>query len=226
MKAENLRLNNENMQLVEQNKTLTERLNMVENQIKSLKNDIKDEIIRELSVLTPAPDNVSRPVGSNDRDMHSTIFSCLKEQRDIEARKNNLCVHNLPEVDSTSSEIEIFAKFVADNIGVSENETKNAIVSIKRLGKVRETPRLMIVAFNDGNKRKELLKNANKLKDYRTPTEKKVFIMPDMTKNQIVENKKLNDELWNLRRANVSAVIRNGRIIRERNQEQPESATQ
>ena len=67
--------------------------------------------------------------------------------------------------------------------------------------------------MNNARIRRTILQNAFKLKNFRTETNKKVFITPDMTKQQQAANKKLNDELYALRRQGKSVKIKNGKII-------------
>ena len=52
-----------------------------------------------------------------------------------------------------------------------------------------------------------------KLKNHRTSNDKKVFIVPDMTKAQLEADKKLNEELYRCRNNNERVIIRRGRIV-------------
>ena len=71
----------------------------------------------------------------------------------------------------------------------------------------------MIIKFESVQVRGVVLRNSKKLKDFRTNAGKKIFLMPDLTKKQQEENKKLNDELYSLRRAGKQVIINRGKIV-------------
>ena len=57
------------------------------------------------------------------------------------------------------------------------------------------------------------MQHAKKLKDYRTPSNHKVFISPDLTKKQMEGDRKLQDELYARRNRNEDVIIHRGRIV-------------
>ena len=65
-----------------------------------------------------------------------------------------------------------------------------------------------------------ILRNAPKLKSYRPlqNSNLKVFIGPDLTRSQQIENKRLRDELQRRRNMGENVVISRGRIIRRTEQ--------
>ena len=72
-----------------------------------------------------------------------------------------------------------------------------------------------------------ILKNAPKLKSYRPlqNSNLKVFIGPDLTRSQQIENKRLRDELQRRRNMGENVVISRGRIIRRTEQPSGGQAT-
>ena len=133
------------------------------------------------------------------------------EDREREKRRLNLCIRNLPEVeaDEQSSDLTMVKAFLTENLEIQRGEIAEGLQSVKRLGKRQDsTARVLIVSCKTSSIRRKILQNSRKLKDFRTAENKKVFIVPDMTKIQMETDKKLNDELWSLRREGVKAIIR------------------
>ena len=71
----------------------------------------------------------------------------------------------------------------------------------------------MILTCANSDIKRKILKNAYKLKSFRTDANKKVFIVPDMTKVQREDDKKLKDELWRRRNQGEEVIIRRGKTV-------------
>ena len=114
----------------------------------------------------------------------------MHEDREREKKKLNLCIRNFPESSNGQNELPKVKKFLEENLGIQGTEI-SGISEIRRLGQpTADKARIMIVSCSNMDVRRNILKNASKLKSYRTPNDKRVFILPDMTKMQIEADKK------------------------------------
>ena len=174
--------------------------------MRNIKAELKNEILQEIGNL---------PNVQNPRDLHSQISSCLREERERENRKLNLCIHNFPEQLNASIQEDTsqLAKFLAEKLELPENYVRSSISSTRRIGVVRDRPRSTIVKFHEPRMRRNILQSSFKLKSFVTDSNKKIFILPDMTPQQVEQNKKLNDLLWIRRRAGENVTIKHGEII-------------
>ena len=197
------------------NEDLLSRLNSLENQLRNIKDEIKNEIITELrsnfnnATDQPSPDDI------NSRDIRGQIHSVMHEDRERERRKLNLCIRNFPESENEGSDDKaVLKQFIPAKLGIPAEEISTGITGTRRLGEKRPgSDRIMIITCCDLNVKRKILKNATKLKNHRTPNDKKVFIVPDMTKAQLEADKKLNEELYRRRNNNERVIIRRGRIV-------------
>ena len=219
LNTKNAALVAENLTLKKDNETLKTRLNSLEGQVNSLKADIICEVLNEIrsapQLNTENPDHAMfQPISlSSSENMRKEIYSVMHEDREREKKKLNLCIRNFPESPNGQNELPKVKKFLEKNLGIQGTEI-SGISEIRRLGQpTADKARIMIVSCSNMDVRRNILKNASKLKSYRTPNDKRVFILPDMTKMQIEADKKLNDELWRRRNRGERVVIRRGRII-------------
>ena len=207
LKRANERLLSENERAKEANKQLFARLEKFEENNRTLKNEIKQEILNEIRPVNSSPD-------SNQRSMQEEVTYAMREQREQEKRKNNLCIQNFPESeDGSENGIQALSGFIAQKLELNETELIAGLTNFKRIGEQGDRDRAIVVRCSEMSLRRKILLNAPKLKDYRTSRNKRVFIAPDLTKLQQEEDKKLKDELWARRNRGERVVIRRGRII-------------
>ena len=162
------------------------------------------------------------------------ISSALSEQNDIEKRKLNLVVYNLPEVEDTENTVwdlptkidkdiksisHIIETHLKINMGI---DTKNALVDARRLGKKPEAspqnknhkPRPLKIIFSDLSKKRDVLTAAKELRKTEDPMASKLFINPDLTEQQRNKDKELRDKMWERReKYHENAIIRKGEIV-------------
>ena len=94
LEKDNQRILKENNDLKMNNAALLERVCGIENELKKMKQAIKAEIISELrSELTTDPTSAVPP---SQATLSEQISEVLREERDKERRKANLCVFGLP----------------------------------------------------------------------------------------------------------------------------------
>ena len=146
----------------------------------------------------------------------------FREKSEREERESNLVFHNLPEsssediVDRKSHDIEQVQQ-ILDDLDVDPTY----ISEPARLGKKIETPdgqskpRLLRVKLGSVSTKKQVLNRAKSLRKSTNQTWTKVYITPDLTYKERVENRKLRMELA-ARRENGESdlVIRNGKIVK------------
>ena len=206
IEQENVRLVTENIDLKKFNEALSSQLVAVEAQIASLKTDIKTEILRELR---------NDGVSNNQVAPQKEILACMREEKEREKRKLNLFISNFPESSESTDDTAEISKLLVSQLGFNHNEIQSAMVQVNRLGEPKDRPRSVIVQLNSASTKRKILEHSSKLKDYRTPANKKVFISPDLTPNQQRENKMLVEKLWELRAAGKMVTIKRGRIVEQ-----------
>ena len=125
----------------------------------------------------------------------------------------NIIIHNVPELDSKNREKrvdhdkkEILS--IAGSINVDID-----IVKVIRLGKkVEGKDRLMLAELKEETMVRGCLSNAKKLKT--VDDWKKVFITPNLDKQERLRNKKLREELWRRRKdGEENLIILKGKIV-------------
>ena len=209
LSEENERLKTANSQLVQENESLRRRLENLENQFSTFKTELKQEILRELkSDSPPQPTIQSQP-------LNEQVLACIREEKDRERRRLNLCLRNVPETDSTSNDHAQVITLFTSTLGVNGNEVNGGIKNIKRVGtQSGDRPRIIIIECSNYDLKRKLLQNSFKLKNYNGPTnDKKVFLTPDMTKKQLEDDRNLRDELWSRRNNGKNVFIRRGEIV-------------
>lgn len=156
----------------------------------------------------------------NQQDMRQHAYDAANEQHEIEKRKMNLILHNLPESTATvaADRIAYDTKLVVD-LCQSQFTTFVPAAGIKpvRMGKKRDDgkPRLMRVEMTDPGTRRELLRRAKELRKSTHDTFKYVYICPDLSPRQREENPKLMVELTRRRQeGETDLMIRRGRIVK------------
>ena len=140
------------------------------------------------------------------------ILEIIREDRDINARKLNLCIFNLP---SSDNDQMCFSRICTDKLGIPADFLHTGILSTNRIKTSNETrPGITIVSLQSLDVKRMILRKASNFRNY-TPDNSnlKIFIAPDLTRKQREEQKKLREEL-NLRRNNGEQVtIHNGQVI-------------
>ena len=205
LQQDNVRLTAENSRLAGENQSLRSRLQNLETQFANFKHDIKNEILSEIN--NTAGSSISREA------LRKEISSVILEQREQEKRQLNLFIRNYPETAPDTDEIASIRSFISTKLGIESEELNAGILSYRRLGTRGENARACIITCASNDVRRKILRDAKKLKDFRTPENKNVFISPDLTKMQLEVDKKLKEELWRRRNNNENVTIRRGKII-------------
>ena len=162
----------------------------------------------------------TKPADSNAGNQASTVSvtKIVDEYRDIERRKWNVIVFNVPEPKSVdisqrkTEDIEFFNSLVED-ICIAPVD----IADVARLGaKVSSKSRPLRVQFNNLSHRRSVLSNAKKLRDSSSRLFKEIFINPDLSWKERQAQKDLRSELARRKEAGESGIyIRRGRIVKQ-----------
>ena len=194
-----------------------------------------NSIEAETKVLKTDMDNVKERLEKVEKKLqgsvHKEIGSALNERTDIERRKMNLIVFNLPEVEDPTNvvwdiptkvtkDIESITKILEEELKI-EIKHEELVVDARRLGgKAAVTspgqkprPRPLKIVFKDMAKKREVLSAAKNLREATNPIANKLFINPDLTEAQRTLDKKLREEMWQKRESGQNVVIRRGEIV-------------
>ena len=151
---------------------------------------------------------VSRSSVQEDTVVKDVVHEILENER----RKVNIIIHNVPELDSKDREnrVDHDKKEIISIAGFINVDID--IVKVIRLGKkVEGKDRLMLAKLKEGTMVRECLSNAKKLK---TVDDWKVFITPELDKQERLRNKELHAELWRHRKdGEENLIIHKGKIV-------------
>ena len=166
--------------------------------------------------------------------VHKEIHAAINERTDIENRKMNLVIYNLPEavdcndensswdnttrVDKDTAQFkEIVEKHLKINMGTAK--IKNA----RRLGKrtitvdenvTKPRPRVLKITFEDIKTKRDILSMSKELRNAEDGIAKGIYINPDLTTAQRDKDRQLRKEMWNLRiNENKNVIIQKGQIV-------------
>ena len=202
--------------------TIMEKAISIEVETKALKtevNSVKDRL-----------DIVERKL---EGSVHKEIGTALNERTDIERRKLNLVMFNLPEIQPESDvvwdtpekiakDIESVTKIMEDELNI-EIGMDEIVVDARRLGKKdtqsesakagKPKPRPLKIVFKDLNKKREVLAAAKNLRTSTNEVAQRLYINPDLTEAQRKKDKALRDEMWLRRSNNENVIIRRGEIV-------------
>ena len=189
------------------------------NKIDSNKNDVDIKIeefknsIGNLKNDSNIPTNVNSensncPNASNVNCINLCTRRDIVEEIEIDKRKGNLIFKGIKE---TQNGEEIIKKVVTKLIG---EEGESIISGVTRVGKVREGfNRPIRVVFNNAEKRGIVLSKASTLNGGEFKT---IYISPDLTPKQQLQDKTLRTKLKEFREGNVENIkIKRGNIVQK-----------
>ena len=137
----------------------------------------------------------------------------LTELEEIESRKRNLIVVNLPESSTEEEDAAAVRNMLREEFGL-----EHEIARAERMGAATEGRcRLLRISMESLAEKKQILARASTLRNSRNETHKQVFIRPDMTRYQLQEQKNLRAELTRKRQAQPHRhwFIKRGAILSE-----------
>ena len=162
--------------------------------------------------------------------VNKEISTALNEKVDIDRRKLNLIVYNLPEAKSdkdtvwdnpekVEDDIARISEIISSELQIKMTET-GKITNALRLGRTKTNssgdksgPRPMKIVFSDISMKRQVLSAAKRLRDSDNDIAKGLFINPDLTEAQRKRDKDLREEMWTRRQSGENVVIQKGEII-------------
>ena len=178
-----------------QDKWLKDIKDKVYNEVKStLKGDL-EQAYKE--VIGPDTGNTTGAGQGSEIPDTRALRRGLTELDEIESRKKNLIVVNLPETNTEEGDKEAVRDLLREEFGLTPE-----IAITERLGTATDgRVRLLRIKLETLTDKKQILAKASALRNSRSETHKRVFIRPDMTRNQLQEQKNLRQELARRRHA-------------------------
>ena len=174
------------------------------------------------------------------RTVREEITGAIEEKQEIEQRKMNLIVFNLPEPEKNPSDtawdreakeqkdIELLTKIFKEDLQIPISP-RNGITVARRLGlQDKDKVRPLKIEFSDLSIKRSVLGAAKKLRQSTDPISKKLYINPDLTQKQKEIDRELREEMWRRRDNNENVIIRRGQIVtveREVNKTRPQPKT-
>lgn len=185
---------------------LLDRIMAVENSVLTLRKE-HDGLASEVTAL-------KLNFGALECNVKRDIDSCMDEFQNRSIRMNNLILHGVPEQDAGTADERIDLDKTQVERMLSDLNIVNAdITDCKRIGKgQRNGPRLLRIRMQDVNKKFEILRKSNGLRN--TTSFKKVFVHQDFTRWQRDEQKCLRDELKIRREHGEDVVIYRGKVTK------------
>ena len=200
--------------------TLIVKAVSLENQVQTIQTE-HDDMKRRLSLVE------KQLAGSVNKE----ITTALNEKVDIDRRKLNLVVYNLPETkkdDKTvwtteemiDEDINCISKILDEELDIPMTSSSN-ISDARRLGRSKQVkpgesvpPRPMKIVFTDINIKRQVLAAARRLRESENDIAKKLFINPDLTEAQRKKDKDLREEMWQRRKNGENVAIQKGEIVK------------
>ena len=157
--------------------------------------------------------------------IRTNISSAIDNKNEIDKRKMNLIVFGLPEsepndngswgiTEKVKKDIEAMETIIKDELNVAISP-RTGIIDARRLGtKTQNGHRPLKIEFRDLGTKRDVLNKAKTLRNSDNPIAKKLYINPDLTKEQKEADKKLRQEMWRQREEeNRNVIIRRGQIV-------------
>ena len=206
----------EQVRLKEEMKTLTKRINdaeqstddkmkklkeetatEVEEKLRKLKEELQQEIAQKMA-FPPLPEaaNPQTSPATSRVQIATVVNETLREKEEILKRKLNLIIHNLAEPVAEETDDDKLKVLIEDKLQIDDFDIK--IEDVTRLGNIRDDgkPRLLKITLETLEMKRKLLSCASKLRQLPdTDTYAKVYVKPDLTKNQQKESKNLYAKL-------------------------------
>ena len=159
--------------------------------------------------------NTNQLLASKSVDISNALSSALVEEKERSKRQLNLIIHNLDEAASDDAQTrkdqdtqkvsEIFKHF----------GTKASVNNAIQLGKKGDKKRLLKVTVSSDKEKAAILRSCTHLRKESTPTQfSNVFITPDLTPQQQLQNKILRNKLAEMNQDGKLYRIKNGQIVR------------
>ena len=209
--------------------TLVKQLTSIRD-LKTTVSNVEDKVTQLTSTVDKHESMLqSQPAQVNNSEVGfadtEKITAFIREDRLRYDKRGNLCVFNLQQ---SSDDLRKFRELCINHLGLREHELFSDVLSAERVGNIAtdSKPRPLIVRLSSVELKRNILKNAHKLKNfYDNGSTLKVFISHDLTRKQQEENKLLREMLRERKNNGEKVFIRRGRIFSSSRQSAPNSPT-
>ena len=188
-----------------------------EENLNTLKTLVSEEIAKLPKPPTPTQPNNAWNLSPNTEipDFHKIVSEEMHERDELEKVKMNLIISGIPESNS-EEEMEAVVQLMKDELDIDAQ-----IESVERCGKripddPSAKPRLLKLRMKFQENRKNILRNAPKLRKSSEPHVKEnIYISPDLTCKQQKEAKNLREERREKKRQEPEKnfVIKRGKVV-------------
>ena len=199
---------------IENHNQTTSCVSSMKQSLESLKTDLNNQMEDKSKSLTAINNNletVKINIEKND---------AKESDAQVHAQKiNNVCIFNIPELNSENlqenykNDVQIVKELFNDRISLNKEDVK----SLFRKGEIKDSlrPRPIIIKFSTTELKNKVLSLRNlTYTDKTDQTEHQIFIVPDRTRKEQLEHKKLTEELKKRRQdGEQNIIIRNGKIV-------------
>ena len=149
------------------------------------------------------------------------LHDFLTTNQDFEKRKMNLIVFGLPEqekqldlVTKKQMDKDTITNIIQDELKVALSP-RTGISNASRLGVRQEgKTRPLKIEFLDINAKRDVLTKAKNLRKSTADIAKKLYINPDLNKDQLKAEKILREKMWERRSNGENVIIRRGAIVK------------
>lgn len=190
---------------------------------------LEDKLSKRLDPLTEAIENLMKVNATLQADLQKlridheslkarydeSLETTINEISDRKGRCNNIIISGLQEKEAGSLDErrENDTDIVRSMFKFLDNSREYDVRSAQRIGRLNPNkPRLLKVELNDVTQRNNILKNARSL---RRSSWDSVYINPDYTEMQRVQNRKLREELKSRRNSGEDVVLYRGKIVKK-----------
>lgn len=193
--------------------SFSERLDTIESRLSQLEANYSsfDSKFQQFGKLRPPSDSSAH----NIQDLQATISAEIRRENERRTKEKNLIISGLAPDQSKSDEV-LVQDLCINHLSIPENVVEE--ISTKRIGPQDVQFPKLIVTVSSISKKILILKKAKLLRNSKDPSiRSKVFINPDLTKEEQHSQFLLRQELRRLRKEGVDAAIYRGALI-QRNQ--------
>ena len=195
--------------------------------VNEVKQELKQDIVKELRDMKRELKEELKPISTQTppdvNQMKEFIDDYMKEKEDIDRRRNNVVIYNIPESDKQNGKDRqeddsiVCQGLLENSLGITQDEAR--IQKVVRLGKTpsQGRNRPILLMLRDEGEKYAILRNAKNLKNERDPAIRKIGISPDLTKKQRAHEFELRQELRRRRdEGETGLYIKNGQLHRAR----------
>ena len=192
---------------------LEQKINSVHSKTTTTMQALEHQVTK---VASTAPSNMPGSMPALGLDNTRALRQGLMELQQIEERKLNLIIINLPEQETPEEDIQAVTTMIKEEFKLNTKISKATRLGRQSEGRDRML-KIELVALGD---KKLLLAKSKELRESNHEIYKKVYIRPDLTRNQMTESKNLRATLKEIRQAQPETnwVIRAGRIVEVKEQ--------